>query len=82
MNLPKGPAGGRPIPCKQCENSLGELELQSSGVLRAANLRVIERGETERILGVQVLELDVVLAAGHQLARNDERVLAVLEDLT
>src|SRR5262245_44696032 len=61
-----------------CECLLCELELQRADVKRVAHLGIVERGEAELVRAVQIVELDVVLAAGHKLARQYDAPLAVV----
>src|SRR6185369_16952237 len=51
-----------------------EYERQRVVSRRMADLRVVERGEAEQIAALQVVELNVELAAGDELAAHDRRV--------
>ena len=57
---------------------LRELELQRTHMKRVAHLGVVERGEAELIVAVEIVELHIGLAAGHELARYDRGPLAVV----
>src|SRR5262245_36283394 len=61
-----------------CECLLCELELQRADVKRVTHLGIVERGEAKFVSTVQIVELDVVLAAGHKFARQHDAPLAVV----
>src|SRR5262245_31775345 len=60
-----------------CECLLCELELQRADVKRVTHLGIVKGGEAELVGAVQIVELDVILAAGHKLARQYDAPLAV-----
>src|SRR4029453_7701602 len=55
-----------------------ESELQHTRVVRVAHLSIVEHRHAERVLLLEILELDVELAGGGELSRDDDRPHAVL----
>jgi len=56
-------------PARIAPGLLCELELQGAKMDRVAHLGIVERGQAKLVRAAQIVELDVVLAAGHKLAR-------------
>src|SRR6516162_8527624 len=67
-----------PAPQVIAPGLLCELELQCADVERVAHLGIVECGEAKLVRAVQIVELDVVLAAGHKLAGQHDAPLAVV----
>jgi hypothetical protein len=56
--------------CPSSDTSLllGKLQLQGSDLERVPHLCIVERRQTELVGAIEIVELHVVLAAGHELA--------------
>ena len=46
----------------------GELQMQRTHMIRVTNLRIVERRKTEVISAIELVELHIVLTAGHEFA--------------